>query len=174
MRVDHPAHVDDSMITQDTHEFCEVPLTVPTSMSFFNCRIRLAELCRETVDLLPSIMLEPSELPDYELVLMLGAKFDDFVRMLPPFFQLGPARDSQFQHLYHDQPHIALQRVLLHFSVNTRLCRLHRPFVVEGAKDSRYSFSRITSVRAAQAVLALRNPRESSSHFPVNGEHRAS
>lgn len=164
MRVDHPAHLDDSMITKDTHEFNEAPLSVPKSISFFNCRIKLAELCRETVDLVPSIVLKPNDLPDFELVLMLGAKFHDFIRILPPFFQLGPTRDSHVQQLYQDQPHIALQRVLLDFSANTRLCRLHRPFIVEGANNSHYSFSRITSARAAQEVLALRHSRQSLSH----------
>lgn len=51
MRVDYPAHLDDITITKGTYELREASVSVPTPMSFFNCRIKLAELCRETVDL---------------------------------------------------------------------------------------------------------------------------
>jgi hypothetical protein len=124
-------------------------------MSAFVHRIQLAEICREVVDTMPSILLEPQEL-EYDVVLALDAKFQGFIKALPVFFQLDPASIQQSQKVCTERPYIAWQRTSLHFSINTRICRLHRPFHVEGSTNPKYAFSRMMCIRSAQTVLDLR------------------
>ncbi|KAK8130924.1 hypothetical protein PG984_007362 [Apiospora sp. TS-2023a] len=156
MKVEYPLNLDDEDITTDG-DLCDAPLSVPTSMSYFLHRIRLAQLCREAVDTLPPIALE-SQATKYDAVLALHAKFQDFAQELPVYFRLNAASIQQSQSLSRDRPYIAWQRAQLHFSFHTRLCRLHRPFHLEGLTDPTYSFSRQTCTRSAQTVLELRRP----------------
>ncbi|KAK8069369.1 fatty acid synthase alpha subunit FasA [Apiospora phragmitis] len=57
MKVDYPLNIDNDDITT-SGELRDLPLSVPTSTSYFIHRIQLAELYREAVDTLPSIVLE--------------------------------------------------------------------------------------------------------------------
>ncbi|KAI0130229.1 hypothetical protein BJ170DRAFT_307161 [Xylariales sp. AK1849] len=154
MNVNYPGNVDDEYISAQGEQY-DFPASIPTSMSFFIYRLRLAELCREVVDTIPSILLEPQEL-DYDTVLVLNTKFQDFIKSLPVFFQLDPTSIQKSEETCRKRPYIAWQRTTLHFSINTRLCRLHRPFHLEGSTNPKYTFSRITCVRSAQMVLELR------------------
>ncbi|KAL5359451.1 hypothetical protein BJX96DRAFT_148476 [Aspergillus floccosus] len=57
MEVAHPSNVEDSHIpggtTQVSEESYSVPLSSPTSMTYFLCRIKVAILVREVIDTLP-------------------------------------------------------------------------------------------------------------------------
>ncbi|KAF7561920.1 hypothetical protein G7046_g2223 [Stylonectria norvegica] len=154
MKVNYPRNVDDELMTPsvEPHDF---PISVPTSMSAFIHRVRLAELCREVVDTIPSILLDPQEL-DYDMVLSLNAKFQAFIKGLPIFFQVDPVSIQQSRGVCKERPYIPWQRTILHFAINTRICRLHRPFHVAGSTNPKFSFSRMTCIRAAQTVLDLR------------------
>lgn len=55
-----------------------------------------------------------------------------------------------------ERPYIAWQRSMLHFSVHTRICRIHRPFVLEGSTIPKFAFSRMMCERSAQTVLELK------------------
>ncbi|KAK8187514.1 uncharacterized protein BKA78DRAFT_191448 [Phyllosticta capitalensis] len=154
MRVSYPANADDELITTaDAHY--NLPLSVPTSMSSFIQRVKLAELCREVVDTLPSTLVDPREL-DYEVVLSLDTKLQNHLRDLPFFFQLDSANIQRSRNICRERPYIAWQRTMIHFSAQTRICRLHRPFLLEGSSNPKYAFSRMTCIRAAHTVLELR------------------
>ena len=160
MKVNYPSNANDEDIT--TSEVVrDFPLSTPTSMSAFIQRIRLAEICRELVDTMPSIMLDHQDM-EYDLVLELDAKLRNFIKTLPVFFQLDPASLQISQKICQEQPYIAWQRTILHFSVHTRLCRLHRPFYIEASVNPRYSYSHTMCIRSAQAVLDLRRMMESA------------
>lgn len=154
MKVDYPLNADDEDITS-TGELRDLPLSVPTSMTHFIHRIRLAELCREAVDTMPSILLD-NQAANYDVVLALHSKFQNYIQQIPIFFRLDVPSIQQSRDICRDRPYIAWQRALLHFSFNTRLCRLHRSFHLEGLTDPRYSFSRVTCSSSAQTVLELR------------------
>ncbi|RYO80073.1 hypothetical protein DL766_009337 [Monosporascus sp. MC13-8B] len=123
-------------------------------MSYFLHRLYLADLCREVVDALPSALLEPQEL-DYNVVLMLDAKFQDLIESLPSFLQRKPENIQKSRELCQERPYIAWQRTTLHFSINTCICRLHRPFHVEYTTNPKFEHSRIRCVQSAHAVLDL-------------------
>lgn len=171
MRVAYPANADDGLLTA-SHGQCNLPLSVPTSMSSFIQRIKLADICRTIVDTLPSTLLSPQEL-DYDVVLGLNARLQDFVKGLPLFFQLDAASIQQSREICSERPYIAWQRKMIHFSVHTRICRLHRPFLVEALFNPKYAFSRMTCIKSAQAVLELRRSMDDleASRFSTAMQH---
>lgn len=154
MNVNLPSNTDDEFITP-TGIQQEFPLSVPTSMSAFIMRVKSSSLCREVIDALPSVLLDSAE-PDYDTILALDAKFQDFLNDLPVYFKLDPASIEQSREICKKRPTIAWQRISLHFSVHTRLCRLHRPYHLEGITNSKYAYSHKVCIQSAQTVLELR------------------
>lgn len=154
MNVNYPSNVDDEFITPTglEHNF---PLSTPTSMSAFIYRVKLADLCRQIVDAIPSILLESHE-PEYDVVLGLDEKLQAFLKELPAFFQLDPVSVQQSQEACKERPNMTWQRIIIHFGLHTRLCRLHRPYHLEGLTNPKYSYSRSMCIRSAKTVLELR------------------
>ncbi|KAL5357893.1 hypothetical protein BJX96DRAFT_163378 [Aspergillus floccosus] len=159
MNVKYPSNVDDESIPASGTPH-ELPLTVPTSITAFIFRIRLAELCREVVDTMPSLLLESPELSahdvDYDLILALDAKFQTLLSEMPIFFKLDPTSIQQSMGICRERPYIPWQRIFLHFGIHTRICRLHRLFHLEGLTNPKYAYSRATCIRSAETVLSLR------------------
>ena len=158
-------NIDDDLMSATGTQYGS-PLSVPTAMSAFLCRIRLSELCREVVDSMPPVLLDSPEASpfqhnvDYELVLDLDTRFRVFVEALPIFFRLDQASMQQSLGICRERPYIAWQRTFLHFGINTRLCHLHRPFHLEGFTNPRYAYSRTVCIQSAQTVLNLRRSME--------------
>lgn len=154
MVVNYPCNID---VDQDIASSGSYDLhsSIPTSMSGFLVKIQLSELCREVVDTIPSMWLDPQDV-DYSLIVSLDAKFQNFLKSLPYFFQLDPTNVQRSQHIYKERPYIYWQRTLLHFGTHTRICRLHRPFHLEFPNNPQYAFSRMKCIRAAQTILELR------------------
>lgn len=46
-------------------------------------------------------------------------------------------------------------RHMAHFGIHTRISRLHRPYLVRGAQDPRYAYSRMVCLRSARTVIEL-------------------
>ncbi|KAL4998930.1 hypothetical protein BDV10DRAFT_184826 [Aspergillus recurvatus] len=165
MNVNYPSNIDDEIIPVSGTQY-GFPLSIPTSMSAFLCRIRLAELCREVVDTMPSLLLESPDVSsqeqdvDYNLVLDLDARFQSFLHALPIFFKLDHRSIQQSLAICRERPYIAWQRTYLHFGINTRICRLHRPFHLEGFTNPKYAYSRMMCIRSAETVLSLRRSME--------------
>ncbi|KAB8260928.1 hypothetical protein BDV32DRAFT_158597 [Aspergillus pseudonomiae] len=154
MMVDYPTNIDDEFITP-TAILQDRPLSQPSSLSAFIYRVKLATLCREVVDAMPSIWLEAQE-PDYETILALDRKFQNFLDELPIFFQLDPDSIEQSQSICEKRPYIPVQRISLHFSLHARLCRLHRPYHLEGVTNPKYFYSHRICIQSALKVLELR------------------
>lgn len=154
MNVNLPCNTDDEFITSTGIQE-DFPLSVPTSMSAFIMRVKSSSLCREVIDALPSILLDSTE-PDYHTILALDAKFQDFLNELPVYFKTDPVSIEQSREICKERPTIAWQRITLHFGVHTRLCRLHRPYHLEGITNTRYAYSHKVCIQSAQTVLELR------------------
>lgn len=153
MKVNYPSNVE--------NDSTDLPMSVPTCMSAFICRLRLAEVCREVVDTIPSMWLDPQDL-DYNMVLSLDAKFQTYLDSLPYYFQLDTANVQKSQDIYRDRPYIQSQALMLHLGSYARICRLHRPFHLEFANNPQYAYSRLKCVRAAQTMLELQQLIEGS------------
>lgn len=154
MKVNYPRNIDDELIAAAGEQY-DFPLCIPTSASAFIWRIKLAEICREVTDITPSIILEPQEV-DYSTVLEQDAKFRKLLDDFPVFFKLDPTSIQQSLDICRDRPYIAFHRILLHLGVYTRICRLHRPFLLAGYHDPKFAFSRTCCVLAAQKMLEMR------------------
>ncbi|KAJ6437418.1 endonuclease/exonuclease/phosphatase [Purpureocillium lavendulum] len=160
MNVKLPCNAFDEHITADKAPD-DLPLCVPTPMGAFIYRVKLAEVCRKAVDALPSA-LHDSEDVDYDVVLQLDTEFNKFLHDLPWYFRLDEADTQRVIDADKQQPMLAVHRVGINFSAQTRLCRLHRPYhlLLEGRPSAdpprRCAYSQTACVRAAHTVLELR------------------
>ncbi|KIW17062.1 hypothetical protein PV08_04253 [Exophiala spinifera] len=154
MNVKYPSNVDDTLITPNAPEE-ELPWSVATAMSAFLQRIKLADLCRQIVDALPSASSDSQE-PKYSIILMLDSMLQQYLTELPVFFQLDPMSIQQSQRVCEKRPYVAWQRLNIHFSLHARLCRLHRPYHLVGATNPDYAYSRTACLRSAHSILDLR------------------
>lgn len=154
MNVNYPSNADDESITLAGLKY-EQSLSDPTTMSAFIQRLKLANICREIVDTLPPFFSEPQE-TDYAVVLTLDDKLRSYLKELPVFFQLDPASVQASYEICRQRPHIAWQRVGIHFSLYARLSRLHRPYHLTHFKDPRYNYSHATCIGSAHTILELR------------------
>jgi hypothetical protein len=117
-------------------------------------RARLADLCRQIVDSMPDMFLD-AHYPGYDAVLEADRMLRKFLDDFPDFLQLDSAANKQIDGARPDIP-VPMLRLTLHFSVHSRICRLHRPYHLEGSINPQYAPSRISCVRSAQKVLELR------------------
>ncbi|KAJ5468226.1 hypothetical protein N7475_005978 [Penicillium sp. IBT 31633x] len=154
MNVNYPTNIDDDLM-EATGAQQAFPLSAPTVISGSIQRGKLANLCREVVDAMPSILLDSQE-PDYEVILALDKNFHEYLEEIPEFFKLDKESIQKSQEICEERPYIAWQRVNLHFSFHTRLCRLHRPYHLEGVTNPKYAYSHMVCIRSAQTVLELR------------------
>ncbi|RSL53527.1 hypothetical protein CEP53_007728 [Fusarium sp. AF-6] len=154
MRVNYPSNVDDEMM-KPFDPIPNSPLSTPTRMTCFLHRIKMADLCREIVDTIPPMMDEFLE-ADYEVILGLDKKLNDILTNLPVFFRLDAESIRQSRDICRERPYIAWQRIVMHFGLHARICRLHRSYHLEGWWNPKYAYSRSASVHSAYQVLELR------------------
>ncbi|KAF2158806.1 hypothetical protein M409DRAFT_71438 [Zasmidium cellare ATCC 36951] len=166
MNVNYPSNIDDETIPASGTDF-GLPISVPTSTSAFLCRIRLSEFCREVVDTLPPFAFHETDSSsshdseiDYDLILDLDTRLQYYIDALPFFLKNDQESLQQSVFVCHERPYIAWQRTFLHFAINMRICRLHRPFHLAGFTDPKYAYSRARCIRAAENVLELRRSME--------------
>lgn len=124
-------------------------------MSFFLERLKLAETCRCIVDTISAEQLTGTEV-EYSKVLDLDRKIQDTQAQSPDFLRLDPSSRRRYAALYKDHPTIAWQGCILQQAWYSRLCRLHRPFFIRGARDPTYSYSYMTGLSAARKVLEIK------------------
>ncbi|KAJ4328999.1 hypothetical protein N0V84_000571 [Fusarium piperis] len=154
MRVNYPSNVDDEMM-KPFDPVPDFPLSTPTRMTCFLHRLKLADLCREIVDAIPPMMDEFLE-ADYEVILGLDKKLNDLLNNLPVFFRLDAESIRQSQEICRKRPYLTWQRIVLHFGLHARICRLHRSYHLEGWWNPKYAYSRSASLHSAHQVLELR------------------
>ncbi|KAJ5151709.1 hypothetical protein N7492_010004 [Penicillium capsulatum] len=152
MNVQKPLNIEDDDL--ETSQV-DMPLSTPTCMSYTLHRLRLAEVCREMVDEIAPVHLHGQEL-SYEKVLDLDRKLHSAYAELPAFFRFDQSARRQYATLYRDRPAIAWQRAFMQQGYHSRLCRLHRQFFIQGAKDPKYSYSHVVSLQSARKVLEIK------------------
>ncbi|GES64217.1 Zn(II)2Cys6 transcription factor [Aspergillus terreus] len=165
MEIIHPSNVEDNKIPAGTSQISEesysLPLSSPTSMTYFLCRIQVATLAREVVDCLPpSFFASPgTECCDevYNKIIAQDKKYQQFLQSLPPFFQLTIQDHMSYQALLGERPYLEWQRYLINFVVHTHLARLHRPFLIRGSMQQRFAYSRKQCITSAETVIEIQN-----------------
>ncbi|KAJ5773410.1 hypothetical protein N7457_008306 [Penicillium paradoxum] len=154
MNVNFPSNIDDELMLATGFQQ-SFPLSVPTAISGSIQRVRMANLCREVVDAMPSVLLGSQE-PDYAVILAIDKKFHKCLEEIPEFFKMDQESIEKSQEICEERPYITWQRINLHFSFHIRLSRLHRPYHLEGVTNPKYAYSHMICIRSAQTVLELR------------------
>lgn len=148
-----PRHLEEEDMEKESPSF-ERPLTTPTASSYLIQRIRLAEICRKSIDITP-LGAWGSETTRYEDIMALDLEFEKFKRELPPFFQYTPEAHERYRNLYQQRPSILVQKYTVNMIFQNRRCRLHQPYLVRGFSDRAYAQSRDVCLQSARAVLAV-------------------
>ncbi|KAL4923177.1 Zn(II)2Cys6 transcription factor [Aspergillus undulatus] len=151
MKTDKPLNIDDA----DIESGLSHPSTTPTSMSYFLERLKVAEACRCIVDAMSAEQLTGTEV-EYSKILELDHKLRQAQVDAPDFFRLASTSRKRFASLYEQRPTLAWQRCLLQQAYYSRLCRLHRPFLIRGARDPAFSYSYMTVLSSARKVLEIK------------------
>lgn len=175
MAVNLPRNIDDKDLIY-TNPPIDRPLCEPTTMSYDIQRIKLANLCREAVDLLP-ISVHDISTVDYQQVIALDQRFDVFLQELPVFLRNDEQSIQQSVQVVARYPQMRIQRQFLSMVLKTKRCKLHQPFLIRGSIDSQYSYSRTVSLKSARALIEEQRYIESlekDSHppYPYRLTHR--
>jgi hypothetical protein len=157
MKVEFPSNVNDISITADGNY--AQPDHVATEMSFFRFRCRCTELFREVIDASWEAGSETQDLP-YESVLQFDKKFNNILIEFDTVFNKARSvltvvqtEDPRYKGMNPPSIHWAMG----HFCMNSRFARLHRPYLVRGAKDPKYTYSRMVCLRSARRLMELGN-----------------
>jgi len=153
MNVKKPDHADDIM-SGGMNVLYRPPACMITDTAFLLQRIRLAEICREIIDALPS-MTEDTIEQDYNLIYTLSEKLQNYSNGLPDYFKLDPSK-AHNREMWKERPYIHWQRISLHLGLHARICRLNRPYHIESYANKEYFYSRTTSLASAHKVLEIR------------------
>lgn len=143
MTVDLPTNVDDQDICS-TGNYAQPLENAPTNMTFSILRTRISVMLREIVDAATDCGCL-QELP-YDIVLEFDHRLQGIMKNAPACFQTdrGSSRAPS------RSPDLRLHRLIAN-----ALNRLHRPYLGRGARDPKYSYSRMVCLRTARGVIEL-------------------
>jgi hypothetical protein len=144
---------DDALILGDAKH----DENLPTSMSFFLSRVRLAHLCREMTDVVPPRL--QLKVP-YEEVIAMDRKLQNFFYSLPVFFRTDSDCLEKTRPLELVYPKIPIMRYCILTAAYSRRCRLHQRFLLRQSDDARYIYSRQACLESAEAILELYQPQK--------------
>ncbi|KAK4057475.1 hypothetical protein OIO90_001544 [Microbotryomycetes sp. JL221] len=139
-----PSNVNDDDMPVDSPDFKTHPLDRYTESSFSIYKIRFTILYRELIDHL--ISHSPAQ---YSFVLNMDMRLVKLIDSLPDHFKEPESmpEDSDLN--------LVKESILLGIIGETRLLRLHRPYLTRGFKDSKYAPSRDRCVHSARHILSL-------------------
>ncbi|KAI2469132.1 hypothetical protein F4781DRAFT_236260 [Annulohypoxylon bovei var. microspora] len=155
----HPNHVDvrlpksrfdDEITLGESNELMVEPQ--PSGMTYFPEKVRLAHLCREIADAVPSVISKLIQVP-YDNIIALDKKLEHFISSLPFFFRLDAESRERTKALEAVYPHISIMRYSITHAAHSRRCRLHQRFLLRQSYDPRYAYSRRACLESARAVI---------------------
>lgn len=143
-----PANVNDEDIS-DSHPLEPKPLSVRTDMSYHLARLRFAEISQRQI-----WQANASPHPPYSFILSVDTELRKAISNLPSYFSFDvdtiepPPSDARERIFY-------WEKITINLSAQSRLMRLHRPWLSRGYKDRKYEYSRTQCIRAARNCLKL-------------------
>ncbi|KIW69703.1 hypothetical protein PV04_05565 [Phialophora macrospora] len=154
MHVNLPCNIDDDDLVHGNPPVGK-PLSEPTIMSYYIQRIKLANICREVIDMMPLTSFELGTV-NYQDVINLDRKFVAFFHDLPGFFKVDERHIRESEPIMRQRPHMQLQRYALGMIAETRRCKLHQPFLIRGSVEHHYAYSRQVSLESARSVIRMK------------------
>ncbi|KAL2415430.1 putative transcription factor lepB [Exophiala dermatitidis] len=155
MIVNLPRNVDDEHLAYDGPPI-DMPLSEPTAMSYYLQRIKLADICRSIVDVMPLSTPLVTQV-DYQEIIALDRRFEAFFENLPIFLRTDEKSRLASAEILRRYPHMRIQRYTLSTVGLIRRCKLHQPFLIRRSAQGNYSYSRNVSLQCARSVIALKN-----------------
>jgi hypothetical protein len=146
MAVNKPLHIDDTDLVEDG-SIADRPLTLPTDMSYFMQRLRLAELSRAIVDHSSMAMRTSARTEHHAHVMSVDFELHQMTRDVPPFLDVNNYPDTPAPETYG----VFFQAYMLNSMVQTQRCVIHLEYLISG--DPAYASSRETCVGAARQIL---------------------
>jgi len=180
MNVNVPSNTNDVMITSLSNYTQPQSIYTETTFQRFRCEIAIA--FREIVDASWEAGGATDDHP-YELVLAFDKKLSTLVKELESSLDMIKKESIRILDvddisgktlLFHI---IKQQRITNIFCIHTRISRLHRPYLIRGAQDPQYAYSRMMCLRSARIViessreLMAASPNVDSIKFVAFGHH---
>ncbi|KAG0645374.1 transcription factor [Hyphodiscus hymeniophilus] len=161
MTVNYPSNCDDSSI--NSRGDYDLPLDQPTEMTYFIYRCTGSIVFRGIVDAAWDCGCAGVEELPFELVLEFDAKLNKLVKEVDAKYEKIMSQFPSYFDLQNQQHSgtnakmvlFSRQIAMAHFGAHTRFSRLHRPFLVRGAHEPRYAYSRMVCLRSARKVIEL-------------------
>lgn len=144
MAVDLPTNVNDRDISS-SRNYAQLLESTHTDMTYHILRIKTSIIFREIVDAAADCGCVQDELP-YDLILTFDRKLNEILKEAPPQC-IQIYTKSQLQN---NSPDLRLRRL-----IGNALNHLHRPYLARGARDPKYSYSRMVCLRSARTVIEL-------------------
>ncbi|KAJ9100658.1 hypothetical protein QFC21_003703 [Naganishia friedmannii] len=141
-------NVNDEDIS-DSYPLEPKPLSVRTDMSYHLARLRFAEISQRQI-----WQANASPHPPYSFILSVDTELRKAIANLPSYFSFDvdtiepPPSDARERIFY-------WEKITINLSAQSRLMRLHRPWLSRGYKDRKYDYSRTQCIRAARNCLKL-------------------
>jgi hypothetical protein len=156
MNCDWPSNVDDNAITPNGNY--AQPLSTLTELTYFVLRIRFSIIFRSIVDAAWEAGSDLDDLP-YDIVLECDKRLNDLLGELENSFRAieknkpeSFGSDSRAEYKF---SLLTRQRDMGLFGIHTRISRLHRAYLIRGAQDPRYAYSRMVCLRSARTVIEI-------------------
>ncbi|KIW11166.1 hypothetical protein PV08_10466 [Exophiala spinifera] len=157
-RVNLPLNINDSDLVYG-RPLVGRPSSEPTTMSYYIQRIKLADICRSVIDVMPLFSVSVTSI-DYQQIIELDGKFEAFLNDLPTFFKVDEKSRRESEAITRKNSYIKVQRYSLGMVARTRRCKLHQPFLIRRSVESHYTYSREISLTSARCVIQLRRMAE--------------
>lgn len=152
MTVSKPQNIDDDDLLGDGLSR-DKAVSVPTTMSYFLQRIRLAEICRKAVDHASLWSANPRG-AKYSNIVFIDTELTVFSNALPWFFAIDNERSDKFSQLTSQQQStIKGQRYLINTTLHTQRCILHLPYFARCRETCAYAYSRDVCLDAASSIV---------------------
>ncbi|RVX75295.1 hypothetical protein B0A52_00648 [Exophiala mesophila] len=152
MTVKKPQNIDDDDLHVDGLARNKA-VSVPTAMSYFLQRIRLAEICRKAVDH-ASLWSANLRGANYSNIVFIDTELTVFSNALPWFFALDNEGSDRFSQLTSQQEStIKVQRYLINTTLHTQRCVLHLPYFARCRETCAYAYSRDVCLDAARSIV---------------------
>ena len=125
-------------------------------MSYYIQRIRMAELYRDAADVAwEQLTVSDAVTASYERVLGLDQRLLDLSHELPDFLRFDKGRDFRTHSRHEASSQLQKQKLFIFLMITARRCKLHLPYLLRSQQDTRFRFSRETSLGCAREMLKL-------------------
>lgn len=133
----------------------ERELTEVTPMSYFILRVQFSEICREVVDTISPPVADFASV-DYDDILRLDAKFQNFIDQTPTYLRIDQDSQEANREIDVKMPELRIQRYIMTINVHCRRIKLNQPYLIRSSLDKRYAHSRNACLNSARIVIQVK------------------